>query len=560
MTGEAPRPGHTDSASARSPSLYTGAWRGAAVLLLFVVLTAVMTWPQVAALGTKVYDSDDPLLSIWRISWIAHILPTNPGELLNGNIFHPELRTLAYTDSVLLEGLAAAPLIWLGVSRVTTYNVVLLLSIALSGWAMYRYALYMTGHHWGAVLAGITFAFVPFRFDHLHHLELQATIFLPLTLLYFERALDTTSRRDVWLMAGSFVAQVYSCIYYSVFLATALLPIAAVRIWLLPPEKRIALLRLMAPAALVALAVVAPYGYAYTLNRATLGERLDRDILLYSAIWPNYLATTPENVVHGEWSSSFGQSERFLFPGALSLALMAGAFWRFDRRRATLVALGVIAFVISLGLNSPFYEALRTVLFPYRGLRAPARAAILLYLAIAALGAYGWARLMRGRTKTFQAIAAVLMGAALLLEYRTTVTKWLTLSEQPAEVYRWLATQPRSVVAEVPFSRPDRLDSIPDGLYMFNSTWHWQPIVNGYSGFYPKTFMELAENTQSFPDDHSISYLKDRGVDLLVIHGGLLGPKVFGEMTAALVARKDIDAMAQFAEKGGIDMVFRLRR
>ncbi len=563
---------------------------GAAVLLLFVVLTAAMTWPQITSLSTRVYDSDDPLLSIWRISWIAHILPTSPGDVLNGNIFYPEPRTLAYTDSALLEGLAAAPLIWLGASRVTTYNVALLLSIALSGWAMWRYALYMTGHHWGAVLAGITFAFVPFRFDHFHHLELQATIFLPLTLLFFERALDSGSRRDSWLMAAAFVAQVYSCIYYSIFLATVLMPIAAVRIWLLPAERRVLLLRAIAPAAIVALVVVAPYGYAYALNRATLGERLDRDILLYSATWPNYFATTPENVIHGEWSAGFGQSERFLFPGFLSLALMAGAFWRFDRRpstslgaalspssldparddlelverskgrRATLVAIGGMAFIISLGLNSPFYEPLRAILLPYRGLRAPARAAILLYLAIAALGAYGWARLMRGRGKAIETVAAVLMAIALLLEYRTNMTKWLTLSEQPPEVYHWLATQPRSVVAEVPFSRADRLDSIPDGLYMFNSTWHWQPIVNGYSGFYPKTFMELAEHTKSFPDEHSMAYLKQRGVDLLVIHGGLLGPKAFGEMTAALLARDDLEAMAQFEESRGTDMVFRVRR
>ena len=529
-------------------------------MLLFVVLTAAMTWPQITTLGTRVYDSDDPLLSIWRISWIAHILPTSPGNILNGNIFYPEPRTLAYTDSVLLEGLAAAPLIWLGVSPVTTYNVVLLLSIALSGWAMWRYALYMTGHHAGAILAGITFAFVPYRFDHFHHLELQATIFIPLTLLYFERALDSGSRRDSALMAASFVAQVYSCIYYSIFLATALLPIAGVRIWLLPAEKRRTLIRALAPAAIVALVVVAPYGYGYALNRATLGERLDSDILLYSATLPNYLATTPANVVHGEWSSAFGQSERYLFPGVLSLVLMAFGFMTIDRRRTTLVAMGIIAFIISLGLNSPFYEPLRAIFFPYRGLRAPARASILLYLAIAGLGAYGWARLMRGRGKIIATIAAVLMASALLAEYRTSMTTWLTLNERPAEVYRWLATQPRSVVAEVPFSRADRLDSIPDGLYMLNSTWHWQPIVNGYSGFYPKTFIELAEKTESFPDEESIAYLKHRGVDLLVIHGGLLGPKVFGEMTAALIARPDIDAMAQFEEQRGTDMVFRLHR
>jgi hypothetical protein len=538
----------------------TTVFRGGAVALLFVALTAVMTWPQASQLATHVYDNDDPLLSIWRISWIAHILPTAPADLLNGNIFHPEKRTLAYSDSTLLEGLAGAPLIWSGVSRVTTYNVVLLLSIALSGWAMWRYALYLTGHSGASIVAGIVFAFVPYRFDHVHHLELQATIFLPLTLLYFERTLDSGSRRDAWLLAASSVAQVYSCIYYSIFLVTALVPIAAVRLWRMPADMRVRVIGATIPAAIVAVIVVAPYGYAYALNRETLGERLDADVRLYSATPANYLATTPANVIHGEWSAQFGKQERYLFPGVLTLALAALGLYAIDRRRATLLAMAAIAFVISLGLNSPFYELLRAVAVPYRGLRAPARASILVFLALAALGAYGWARVMRGRSKSVTTIATIVMAAALLLEFRTTLEAWLTIPERPAEVYRWLATQPRSVVAEVPLARADQLHSISDGLYMFNSTWHWQPIVNGYSGFFPRTFIELAEQTAAFPDDRSIAYLKQRGVDLLVIHGSLMSPDEFGEMTAALLARPDVEATAQFEEPLGPDVVFRLRR
>ncbi len=534
--------------------------RAIGVGLLFVGLTVMMTWPQAERLSTHVFDSDDPLLSIWRISWIAHILPKSPPDLLNGNIFHPEKRTLAYTDSVLLEGLAGAPLIWVGVSPVTTYNLLLLFLIALSGWAMWRYALYLTGHSGAAILAGIIFAFVPYRFDHLHHLELQATIFLPLTLLYLERTLDTGSRRDAWLMTASFVAQVYSCIYYSVFLATALIPIIAIRMIRLPEETRTRLIRLLTPAAITALVVVAPYGLAYARNRQTLGERLDSDILLYSATISNYFATTSANVIHGEWSTHLGQSERFLFPGVLALVLAGLGLATIDRRRIAIAALGVIGFVISLGLNSPFYEPLRAIVFPYRGLRAPARASILVFLALAALAAYGWSRIMRERSRWVSAMATVIMGAALLFEFRTTLDQWFALPERPAEVYRWLATQPRSVVAEIPFAEADRLHAIHDGIYMFNSTWHFQPIVNGYSGFFPKSFLDLAEHTASFPDDRSIEYLKQRGVDLLVIHGSLMKPERFGEMTTTLLARPDIEAMAQFEEQMGLDVVFRLRR
>ena len=534
--------------------------RSAGVALLFVALTVAMTWPQAARLSTDVYDSDDPLLSIWRISWIAHILPKSPTNLLNGNIFYPEKRTLAYTDSVLLEGLAGAPLIWAGISPVTTYNLLLLVSIALSGWAMWRYALYLTGNSGAAILAGIVFAFVPYRFDHMHHLELQATIFLPLTLLYFERTLETGSRRNAALMMASFVAQVFSCIYYSIFIATALVPIAAVRLWKMPADARRRIIVATIPAVVAGLIVVAPYAYAYTLNRATLGDRLERDIHLYSATLANYLAAPAANLAHGGWSSPFGQSERFLFPGLLAIVLAGLGLYRIDQHRATLIALGVFGFVLSLGLNTPLYQLLRIVAMPYRGLRAPARASILLFMALAALGAYGWTRLMRGRSKSLTTIATVLMAAALLAEFRTTMDRWLSVPSEPADVYRWLAMQPRSVVAEVPFARADELHLIHDGLYMFNSTWHWQPIVNGYSGFFPKSFMDLAEETASFPDDRSIHYLKTRGVDLIVIHGSMMTPEKFGAMTAALLARPDIEAMAQFPQRMGSDMVVRLRR
>ena len=541
--------------------------RSAGVALLFVAITIAMTWPQAANLGTRVYDSDDPLLSIWRVSWIAHILPRSPLDLFNGNIFYPEQRTLAYTDAVLLQGFAGAPLIWSGVSGVTTYNLLLLLSIALSGWAMWRYALHLTGHFGAAILAGIAFAFVPFRFDHYHHLELQATVFLPLTLLYFDRAIESSrsspesraAKADAWLSMAAFVAQLYSCIYYAIFLATALLPIAAWRLWRSPPAARIAFARASGPAVIVALIAVSPYAVAYGLNRGSLGERLDRDVQIYSATLRNYLATPAGNVVHGWWSVALGQPERRLFPGVIVLAMATVGLLTIDRRRVALLMLGATGFVISLGLNTPFYEPLRAVFLPYRGLRAPARASILVFLALSALAACGWARLMRHRSTQVTTIATIVMSALLLVEYQTRMDGWLTVPDKPTELNRWLAMQPRTVIAEVPFARADALHSIHDGLYMFASTWHWQRMVNGYSGFFPKTFIELAESTESFPDDQSIAYLKHRGVDLIVIHGNLMDPQAFGEMTAYLLARPDIDALAKFEERMGSEVVFRLR-
>src|ERR1043165_9937323 len=74
-----------------------------------IALTIILTWPQVLHLGTHVAAHDDPLLSMWRLAWIAHVLPRHPQQFVDGNIFSPHVRTLAYSDATLLEGLVAAP-------------------------------------------------------------------------------------------------------------------------------------------------------------------------------------------------------------------------------------------------------------------------------------------------------------------------------------------------------------------------------------------------------------------------------------------------------------------
>ena len=232
-----------------------------------------MTWPQARQLSTAVGNADDPLLSIWRISWIAHALATSPADLFNGNIFYPERRTLAYTDAQPLQGLVAAPFLLAGVSQVLVYNVLLLASIALSGAAMWLLAYRYTGDAHAAVLAGIIFAFVPFRFDHYVHLELQATVFLVLALWWLDRAVESGAWADVAGFAASVVLQTYSGLYYAIFLATALAIALPLRLADVPRDRLRPLVMRLTVAASVAALLVVPYLTVYLHNRNVVGER-----------------------------------------------------------------------------------------------------------------------------------------------------------------------------------------------------------------------------------------------------------------------------------------------
>ena len=102
-------------------------------LALFVVLTAVMTWPQVLRMTDGVHDPGDPLMVTWVLGWVAHQLPRAPAHIFDANIFYPERNTLAFSETLLVPGIIVAPLHWLGVGPILIYNVVFLSGFAMSG-------------------------------------------------------------------------------------------------------------------------------------------------------------------------------------------------------------------------------------------------------------------------------------------------------------------------------------------------------------------------------------------------------------------------------------------
>jgi hypothetical protein len=114
----------------------------AAIVVPFSSVTCLFTAPQVFRLGSHVGPHCDALFGVWRLAWMAHQLPNDPAHLFDANTFHPEVRTLAFSDAIPLLGIAAAPAIWLGVPPVVAYNLLVLLSFPASGIAMYLLSLF----------------------------------------------------------------------------------------------------------------------------------------------------------------------------------------------------------------------------------------------------------------------------------------------------------------------------------------------------------------------------------------------------------------------------------
>ena len=196
-----------------------------------------------------------------------------------------------------------------------------------------------------------------------------------------------------------------------------------------------------------------------------------------------------------------------------------------------------IAFELSLGTNGIAYNWFRELALPYRGLRVPARMAILVGLSLSILVGYGVARLCRAfRSRAGVAVTLTVVSALIVSEYKSTLVL-ANVWKGPAPVYQALADKPDAILLEMPLIAPD---VALEPIYMYFSTFHWHRLVNGYSGFSPPSYRDLLGNMEFFPDDTSIAELRRRGVDYVIVHGFFYKPAELADLTARIDARPEL--------------------
>lgn len=489
----------------------------AVALVAFTVLTCGMMWPQVWHIGDRAVPHQDTYFNMWRLQWVAHALATSPANIFNANIFYPEPRTLLFSDAMLVQGVIAAPLIWFGVAPVLVHNIMLLGAIVVSAVAMFSLVHYLTRSRGAALLAGTIFAFAPYRFEHVMHMELQWTMWMPLAFLALHRTVDRGRVRDGLLCGLAVALQMFSSVYYGIFLAT-LLTIGSLLLQIGLPWH--AIRRAVVPVSaggVLAVALIGIYAGPYLQARDRVGERPVEEVRMFAARPADYLVTPPTNWLYGRWQTR-GEMERRLFPGAvpLLLAVIAMLLRRPSRTMIVYVLVGVAAFEASLGVGGYSYSFLYHYVSPFRALRATARLGIFVVFSLAVLSGFSYSFLAARLRARGRLVLLGLLLTAVLSEYITTVTLAQYPNSAPP-VYRLLASQPPGVVAEFP---APGIQSLPgqDPKYAYMSIFHWKPLVNGYSGFYPATYLRRLLDLRRFPDPFSLRVLRRADVRYLVIH------------------------------------------
>jgi hypothetical protein len=164
-----------------------------------------MTWPLTAHLNRFIaWDLGDPVFICWVMMWTGgQVLKLLHGDVnalhdyWNGNIFAPERLTIAYSEHFTPQMLQALPIFAATGNMVLCYNLLFLSTIVLAGWGMYLLVRELTGRPLAAFVAGLAFAFAPYRISEGSHLQVLSSQWMPLALYGFRRYFVTGRTRPL---------------------------------------------------------------------------------------------------------------------------------------------------------------------------------------------------------------------------------------------------------------------------------------------------------------------------------------------------------------------------
>jgi hypothetical protein len=528
--------------------------KGLLLVAGFLVLAAFETSPLLAHFGSHLgSQGSDALLQSWILAWDVHALTTHPLRLFDANLMYPLERSLAFSDHLLGVLPLFAPVYLLTGSVVAGFNTVVLLSGALAALGGFALAWWWTRRWWPAIVAGALFGFAPLRLSQVGHLQLLTFFWAPWALVFLDRFLRQRRWRDLWAFALFYWLQVLSSFYLGMMMTLAVALYAGY--YAIAVDRGLlgrALVTRVAAFGAASVVVLLPSHLAYLeVQRAWEAAWTTGAMVGYSADVQSYLSAPA--LINDLYVLLFrpvtpvGAHERLLFPGLVLPALvLLGAFARVHgvaerdvhRARRLFGLIGVIAFVLSLGPYLVIWGVNTRIPMPYllfyyvvpgwSAMRVPARFAFLVLLAAVPLSALGAQVLAEraaafGRGTTWRRLAPAAVGLTLvglfLLELgaKPWPTQAMRSGRDVPEVYRWLARERPGPIVEIPVALPQH-----EHDYLYFSTVHWLPTVNGRSSFAPSSHDAAKAVLAELPGPRGREYAAALGLRAIVVHGDRL--------------------------------------
>lgn len=501
-----------------------------AAALAFLAYSAMaiwVTWPLATAPARLGFPNMDVYGNMWAMAWVDRQALRDPLHLFDSNMFFPWTKSLGYAESLLPQALQAGVLRASGASVLQAYNGVLLLTFALSGFGAYLLAAEISGSRSAGFLAGLGFGFFAYRWHHIVHLQSLSTQWLPLALLCARHAMRTPARRHLVGLGLFCLLQVLSSGYYAMLVVLA---VGLALSWEWRPGGHSSRPLLRAVAALVLAAGIAlPVFLEHREIQARHGFSRGRtEAVAWSARFASYLEPGPwSDLPHLAALRAWTKDGEPLFPGTWALAFGTLGLCLCARSRdarlcalwlllGLFLSLGPIVSLFGVSMPGPF-ELFR--LLPGGPLlRTPARLGVLAVLGLDLLAALAWARFVAQR-RAHRMLFGLAAAAMAIEAYPSELRGAIREMPRPPAAAEWLAGKGPGAVLELPWNEPADC-----ALYLYWSTVHWQPMVNGFGSFDPPGNFGLGLLGNRWPSEYSTRVFRGKGIRYVVLHTDRLKP------------------------------------
>jgi hypothetical protein len=504
-------------------------WRAGDVLLLLAYAVLALWWvsppPRLWAThsaydprGFEVVGTADFYLIVWVLSWVAHAIWRSPLHLFDANTFFPAPLSLAYSEHLIGFLPLFGPVYWLTGNPILALNVTAFLTYPLSAWFTYLYARRYVGRV-AAAVSGLLYAFCAARYLAPPHFHMLGAQYLPLVLYGLDQWLARARARDAALLAVALLLLGLSSVYlmYAVaFVCAVAVPFALVQHSARLDRRRLVGLGLVA-------VVVGAASTAVMLLYLTLSE--------YGLV-PDYderataLGLIPAFArIHLHHYLASGGVGWIGYVLALVGALPGGApSDRWARRLA--IALALLGLLLALGpgiataggiVSSP-YALLMEIVPGFATVRMPTRFTVIAQLGFSLLAGLGVARLGRRHPVVAWgiAVACTVLVLATRMQLPEPPLHRETVGDAVPPEYRWLAAHGEGrAVLEVPRAA----DEADASRRAYLSTFHWNPIVDGYGAYPPQHRRYLGFLARRLPEDDALQQIVDLAdVGWIVVH------------------------------------------
>ncbi len=475
--------------------------RDALIIALYLAVTIVMTYPLILHLDNRwlAYRDIDTYSKLWDHWWFTRTLSAGLPLNYTRDLFYPigldlTFHSISWTTTLLITLLA--PLL----GNVAAYNFNILFAVFTSAYAAYLLIRTLVQHRGAAWIGGLIFSLAPYHLAHTAgHPDLTQMAAVPLTILFFTRALTRSSIRSALVAAAMLALVCFTGLYLFEFTAISLLPAfiytalpqkrwRAPRFWLVIGVFGLTSALLTSPR--VVPLVSSPDALSSVIEEKYSAETMQTDLLAYAIpsrfnpiFAPAVEAIAARFEMNYKWPAYLG-----LLP--ILLILLAATWKKNPLVTWSWLLLGLFFALMSLGpvlrFNGQIYN---NISLPYAWLvglpiiRIVARPdyfvlGLLLPLAIvASLGVDRCLELLAQR-KRAQSIVLIALTAFLLFEYWNGPYPGMDFSIHP--LYQQLAQEPGAfAVIELPMGRRESKD------YTLYQTVHQHPMVEGLSGRTP---------------------------------------------------------------------------